>query len=101
MVCSLTFWLPNACILTPAGLHGKNVPKFDGYSAGHTNRHGLLGVGGEGGGGGGGRTHLLLASVISPLTTHPFRDGAPLLLLMETSPTVGGSLRFFHISHRR
>ena len=28
--------------------------------------------------GGGGRTHLLLAFVIRPLTTHPFRDGAPL-----------------------
>ena len=26
--------------------------------------------------GGGGRTHLLLALVIRPLATHPFRDGA-------------------------
>ncbi|CAM9890627.1 unnamed protein product, partial [Sphacelaria rigidula] len=25
-----------------------------------------------------GRTHLLLAFVVRPLTTHPFRDGAPL-----------------------
>ena len=34
--------------------------------------------------GGGGRAHLLLALVILPLTTHPFRDGAPFLLLIET-----------------
>ena len=32
--------------------------------------------------GGGGRTHLLLALVLSPLTTYPFRDGAPFLLLI-------------------
>ena len=36
-----------------------------------------------------GRTHLLLALVIWPLTTHPFRDGAPFLLLRETPPTFG------------
>ena len=36
-------------------------------------------------GGRGGRTHLLLALVIWPLTTHPFRDGAPFLLLIDTS----------------
>ena len=29
-----------------------------------------------------------------PLTTHPFRDGAPFLLLVETPPTFGRSLRF-------
>ena len=28
-----------------------------------------------------GRTHVLLALVIWPLTTHPFRDGAPFLLV--------------------
>ena len=31
---------------------------------------------------GGGRTHLLLALVIWSLTTHPFPDGAPFLLLI-------------------
>ena len=46
---------------------------------------------------GGGGTHLLLALAIWPLTTHPFRDGAPFLLLIETPPTFGRSLRFFHI----
>ena len=38
--------------------------------------------------GGGGRTHSLLALVMSPSTTHPFRDGAPFLLLIETPPTL-------------
>ena len=47
--------------------------------------------------GGGGRTHLLLALIIGPLTTHPFRDGAPFLLLLKTLPTFGRSVRFFHI----
>ena len=51
-------------------------------------------------GGGRGGTHLLLlALVISPSTTHPFRDGAPFLLLIETPPTFGRSLRFFHRLH--
>ena len=40
---------------------------------------------------GGGRTHLLLALVIRPLTTHPFRDGEPFLLLIETPPTFESS----------
>ena len=40
-------------------------------------------------GGGEGRTRLLLDLVLSPLTTHPFRDGAPFLLLTETPPTFG------------
>ena len=41
-------------------------------------------------GGGRRRTNLLLAFlVIWPLTTHPFRDGAAVLLLMETPPTFG------------
>ena len=44
---------------------------------------------------GGGRSHLLLASAISPLTTHPVRDRAPLnVLLIETPPTFGCSVRF-------
>ena len=45
--------------------------------------------------GGEGRTRFLLALVILPLTTHPhpFRDGAPFLLLTETPPTLGRSLR--------
>ena len=35
---------------------------------------------------GGGGTRLLLALVIWPLTTHPFRDGPPfLLLILDTS----------------
>ena len=45
------------------------------------------------------RTNLLLALVIWPLTTHPFRDGAPFLLLLETPPACGGSLHCFHIIH--
>ena len=49
---------------------------------------------------GGGRTYLLLALVIKPLTTHPFRDGVQLLLPIGTPPTFGRSLRFFHVSHR-
>ena len=44
--------------------------------------------------------YLLLALVIWPLTTHLFRDGAPFLLLVETPPTFGRSLRFIHIRHR-
>ena len=36
-------------------------------------------------------THVLLALVIVPLTMHPFRDGAPFLLLIETLPTFGRS----------
>ena len=48
---------------------------------------------------GGGRTRLLLALVIWPLTTHPFRDGVPFLLLIETPPTVRRPLRCFHILH--
>ena len=55
----------------------------------------------ETGGGGDERTHLLLALVVSSLTTHPFRDGAPLLLLIETPPIFGRSLRFLHILHRK
>ena len=47
----------------------------------------------------GGRSYLLLALVCSPLTTHPFRDGAPFLLRIETPPTFARSLRFFHILH--
>ena len=50
--------------------------------------------------GGRGGTHLLLDSVVWPLTTHPFRDGAPFLLLIETPPTFRRSLRFFRVLHR-
>ena len=32
-----------------------------------------------------------------PLTTHPFRDGTPFLLLIELPPTLGRSLRCYHI----
>ena len=49
---------------------------------------------------GGGGTHLLLALVIWPLTTHPFRDRALFLLVVETPPTIGRSLRFFNRLHR-
>ena len=38
---------------------------------------------------GGGGTHFLLALVIGPLTTPPFRDGAPFPLLVEAPPTRG------------
>ena len=37
-----------------------------------------------------GGTLLLLALVIRPLTTHPFQDGAPFLLLTETPSTLWG-----------
>ena len=48
--------------------------------------------------GGGGRAYsLLLGLVLRPLTTHPFQDGAPFLLLIETPPTCGRSLRCFYI----
>ena len=46
-------------------------------------------------GGVGGHTQLLLALVIWPLNTHPFRDEAPFLLLRETPPTVECSLRCY------
>ena len=55
---------------------------------------------GKGERGEGRRTRLLLALVIWPFTTHSFRDGAPFLLLLETPPTVGRSLRCFYILHR-
>ena len=44
-----------------------------------------------------GGTHLLLAFVIRPLTTHPFGDGARFLLQTETPPTFGRSFRVVHI----
>ena len=44
-------------------------------------------------GGGGGRTHLLLAFIISSLTS--FRDGASFLLLIETPPTFRSSISGF------
>ena len=43
---------------------------------------------------------MLLALIISPLTTHPFRNGAPFLILIETPPTYERSLRSFHVLHR-
>ena len=56
---------------------------------------------GDGGGVGGVRcTHLLFVLVIWPLSTHPFRDEEPLVLLIETHPRVGRSLRCFHLLHR-
>ena len=44
------------------------------------------------------RAHMLLALDIRPLTTYPFRDGAPflLLLIVEKPPSLGRSVRFFH-----
>ena len=45
---------------------------------------------------GGGGAHLLLTLAVSPLTTHPVRDGAPFLLLKEIIPTFGRSLHRFH-----
>ena len=59
----------------------------------------MAGAGREGGRGG--RTHLLLALVIWPLTTHPFRDGAPFLPLIETPLAIWALIRFFHILHRK
>ena len=43
---------------------------------------------------------MLYALVICPTTTHPFRDGEPFLILIETPPTPGCSLRFFHTLQR-
>ena len=53
--------------------------------------------------GAGGRTHLLLALVIRPLTTHPFRDGAaPPLLLIETYNIWGvHDVLFIYVWHRK
>ena len=42
---------------------------------------------------------VVLALVFWPLTTHPFPDGAPFLLLLETPQTFGHSVRFFHTLH--
>ena len=36
-----------------------------------------------------------------PLTARPFRDGAPFLLLLETPPTFGRSVHFFHVKHAK
>ena len=60
----------------------------------------LVGDGGGGGEGGGASSSVAYHVVIWPLATHPFRDGAPFLFLIETPPTFGRSLRFFHILHR-
>ena len=47
---------------------------------------------GRGAGVGGGRFSCCLPSSFDrSLTTHPFRDGAPFLLLIETPPTFGRS----------
>ena len=55
-----------------------------------------------GGEGGSVYSFLLLALVVRPLATHhPFRDGAPSPLLIETPPTFGRSLRFSHVLHRK
>ena len=68
------------------------------HSEGEEGKGGGGGVTFQGGGGGGqGHTHLLVDLVTRPLTTHPFRDGAPFLLLIETPPTFGRSERLFHI----
>ena len=52
------------------------------------------------GGRGGGVLICCCPQVIWPLTTHPFRDGAPIQLLIETPPTFGRSVRLFPILHR-
>ena len=44
---------------------------------------------------------MLLAGDPRPLTTHPFRDGAPFPLPIETSPTLGRSRRFVHRLHKK
>lgn len=46
------------------------------------------------GGGEAYRTHLLLAFFIWPSTKHSFRDGALFLIITQTLPTFGRSLRF-------
>ena len=50
---------------------------------------------------GGGRSHLLLTLAIRAFTAHPHRDGAPILLLLETPATFGLSSRVFHTLHIR
>ena len=52
-----------------------------------------IGVGGEG------VPRVLLASVSWPMTTHPFWDGTPILLLSKTPATSGRSLRFIQVFH--
>ena len=51
------------------------------------------------GGGGEAGEYSFVACLWSfePLTTHPFRDGAPFPHLIETPPISGRSERFFHI----
>lgn len=44
---------------------------------------------------GGGVFCLLLALIFGPFTTYPFRDRVPFLLLVDTPPTFGSSLRLF------
>lgn len=44
-------------------------------------------------------THLLLALVLWQLKTHPGRDGAQFLSLVETAPAFGGSVHFYHVLH--
>ena len=63
--------------------------------------HFMRGRGVRGGGGsrsgGGRRAHFDLNFVVRLLTTHPFGDGAPFLLVIEVPTPFGRSLRFFHI----
>ena len=44
-----------------------------------------------------GHTHLLLALVVWPMTTHPVRDGAPLLLLKRHLQHLGVHYVFLHV----
>lgn len=48
----------------------------------------------RGGGGGGAKS---IVACLTKSFDHPFRSGAPLLLLMQTPQTFGRSLPFFHI----
>ena len=47
---------------------------------------------------GGGRIRVLLALVIGPSTTHPFRDGALFLLVIDTF-SVWAPIAFSHLLH--
>ena len=48
----------------------------------------------------GGGAYSFVACLSHMTINHAVRDGAPFLLLIETPPTFGRSLRFFHTLHK-
>ena len=80
-------WGGEACVTTLPQSHAKNaLISFLELEGGDHSRDGR---------GGGGGTHLLLAFASWPLTTHPSRDVAPFLLLIETPLNIWALIAFF------